>query len=66
MGREDEGIGAVERGVKLGAVDEVAGVLHGVVLVRQSEFASADLDLRVVEREGRGFKAKGVADTGVH
>ena len=53
---------AIDGGVKLGAVDEIAGVVDGVPLVRNGELAGADLSVDVVEGEGGGLDAKGLAE----
>src|SRR5580704_7774237 len=49
--------GMVKRGVELGAVDEIAGVVDGVPLVRCGELACADLGIDVVEGEAGCFQA---------
>ncbi len=61
---EGEGLAAVDGGVELGAVGEVAGVVDGVELVRRGELAGADFGVDVVEGEAGGLKPEGLAEFG--
>ena len=54
-----DGLAAVDGGVELGAVYEVAGVVDGVPLVRCGKFAGADFGVDIVEGEAGGFDTKG-------
>ena len=51
-------------GVELGAVDQIAGVVDGIPLLRSGERARAGLGVNVAKREGDGIDAEGLADAG--
>src|SRR6185437_11033758 len=53
--RKADGLTAVNRGVELGSVDKVSGVMHRVPLVRLGQRAGTDLRVDVAEREGLGL-----------
>ncbi len=61
---EADGLAAVEGGVKLGAVGEIAGVVDGVPHLLVAEFTGTDLGVDVEEGVGGGTGAQAIADLG--
>ena len=58
VGKAD-GLAAINGGVELGAVCEVAGVVDGVELAGLGGLAGADLGVDIEQREGGGLAGKG-------